>query len=149
MLPVSAVILANQKQYTDALERFSQPLRARTSYNPEVPQAPATGNDAVYFRFFDATAQAAFLYWALERTVEHDLVDEVGFLLGFDAAHTALSGVLDWPSHSLDLFIRLVHQNHGELSKTRRTSHFEWMTDEEVRLAEVQVAQVFNLPLRQ
>lgn len=144
VLPVSAVILASQKEYVDALERFSQPLRARTSYDPEVPDAPATGNDAVYFRFFDATAQATFLYWALERTVYHDLVDEVSFLLGFDAAHTALRGMIDWPAHSLDLFIRLVHQNDGQLSKTKRESHFEWMTDDEVRQAEAQVAQSFN-----
>lgn len=144
VLPVSAVILANQKEYVDALERFSQPLRGRTSYNPDAPDAPATGNDAVYFRFFDATAQASFLYWALERTVERDLVDEVSFLLGFDAAHTALRGMIDWPAHSLDLFIRLVHQNNGQLSKTKQESHFRWMTDDEVRQAEAQVAQSFD-----
>ena len=143
VLPVSAVILANQKQYVDALERFSQPLRARTSYNPDAPDAPATGNDAVYFRFFDATAQAAFLYWALERTVEHDLVDEVAYLLGFDAARTALQGLLDWPAHSLDLFIRLVQQNQGTLSNTKRESHFKWMRDDESRLAEAAVREAF------
>ena len=145
LLPVSAVILANQKQYVDALETFSRPLRTRTSYNPEVPDAPATGNDALYFRFFDATAQASFLYWALERTLEHDLVDEVAYLLGFDAAHTALHGVLDWPAHSLNLFIRLVHQNNGSLSKTKRESHFAWMTEDEMRSAEAGVVQAFAL----
>ena len=143
VLPVSAVILANQKEYVDALENFSRPMRPRTSYNPEVPDAPATGNDALYFRFFDATAQASFLYWALERTVEHDLVDEVAYLIGFDRAHTALRAVLDWPAHSLDLFIRLVQQNGGTLSKTKRESHFAWMTDEEVLRAEPEVARAF------
>lgn len=143
VLPVSAVILANQKEYVDALEHFSRPLRARTAYNPEVPAAPATGNDALYFRFFDATAQASFLYWALERTVEHDLVDEVAYLIGFDTAHTALRGLLDWPAQSLDLFIRLVHQNQGSLSKTKRESHFAWMTDAELQRAEPEVVRAF------
>ena len=133
VLPVSAVILANLDKYIHTLEHFSKPLQARTTYNPDVPEVPATGNDALYFRYFDATEQASFLYWALERTVEQDLVQEITHLLGFDAAHVALKNVLDWPAHSLDLFIQLVHQNNGTLSKTKRQSHFFWMTRSEER----------------
>lgn len=144
VLPVSAVILANLDKYVHALERFSRPLQARTIYNPDVPQAPATGNDALYFRYFDLTEQASFLYWALERTVEHDLEQEIAFLLGFDAARSRLGGMLDWPAHSLDLFIRLVHQNEGTLSKTKHQSDFEWMTDDEVKRCEAVVVEAFG-----
>lgn len=144
VLPVSAVILANLDKYVHALERFSKPLLARTKYNPVVPEAPATGNDALYFRFFDATEQASFLYWALERTVEHDLGEEIAFLLGFDAARARLGGLLDWPAHSLDLFIRVVHQYGGTLSKTKRQSFFGWMTDDEVRRCETFVVEAFG-----
>lgn len=145
VLPVSAVILANQAEYVHALERFSKPLQARTKYNPDVPETPATGNDALYFRYFDATDQASFLYWALERTVEQDLEQEITYLLGFDTAYSALKNVWDWPAHSLDLFIRLVHQNQGILSKTKRQSHFTWMTDDEVKRSEAAVTEAFNL----
>jgi hypothetical protein len=145
VLPVSAVILANQAEYVEALERFSKPLQARTTYNPDVPEAPATGNDALYFRYFDATDQASFLYRSLERTVEHDLEEEITYLLGFDTANTALKTVLDWPAHSLDLFIRLVHQNHGSLSKTKRQSHFAWMTEDELKRSEVAVVEAFHM----
>ena len=144
VLPVSAVILANQTEYVHALERFSKSLQARTRYNPEVPESSATGNDALYFRYFDATDQASFLYWALERTVEKDLEEEISYLLGFDAAHNVLKNVLDWPAHSLDLFIRLVHQNQGSLSDTKRQSHFTWMTDEEVKQSEAIVTEAFK-----
>jgi len=148
VLPVSAVILANQEKYVQTLERFSKPLQARTLYNPEVPATPAAGNDALYFRYFDATDQASFLYWALERTVEQDLEEEISFLLGFDAAHTALKNAMDWPAHSLDLFIQLVHQNKGSLSKTKRQSHFAWMTDKEVKRSETVVEEAFKAGLR-
>jgi hypothetical protein len=144
VLPVSAVILANLDKYVHVLERMSRPLQARTTYNPDVPEAPATGNDALYFRFFDATEQASFLYWALERTVEHDLEEEIAFLLGFDGARARLSGLLDWPAHSLDLFIRLVHQNGGTLSKTKRQSFFNWLTDDEARRFEALVVEAFG-----
>lgn len=144
VLPVSAVILANLDKYVHALERFSKPMQARTTYDPDVPEATATGNDALYFRFFDATEQASFLYWALERTVEHDLEAEIAFLLGFDAARARLGGLLDWPAHSLDLFIRLVHQNAGTLSRTKRQSFFSWMTDDEARCCEAIVVEAFG-----
>lgn len=143
VLPVSAVILANLDKYVHALERFSRPLLARTTYDPEVPEVPATGNDGLYFRFFDATEQASFLYWALERTVAHGLEEEIRFLLGFDAARARLGGLLDWPAHSLELFIRLVHQNGGTLSRTKRQSFFDWLTDDEVRRCEAVVVDAF------
>ena len=143
VLPVSAVILASLKEYRDALEHFSRPLNQRTEYDPEAPDVPATGNDSVYFRFPDMTRQAEFLYYALERTVTEDLRRELDFLLGFDRAKQALNELLDWPDHSADLFIRLVHRNYGRLSAKNRKSCFEWLTDEEIIRAEASVQRAF------
>ncbi len=144
VLPVSAVILANLDHYVHTLERFSQPLQARTQYDPESRDVPAKGNDGLYFRYFDATEQVSFLFWALERTITHDLEVEISFLLGFDKAYSALKAELDWPAHSLDLFIRVVHQNNDRLSKTKRQSHFEWMKDDEIEQAEAAVKKAFK-----
>lgn len=144
VLPVSAVILANLDEYVQVLERFSRPLMDRTAYDPDVPEKQATGNDAHFFRYFDATDLASFLYRALERTIEKDLGAEIDFLLGFDAARASLDSLLDWPPHALDLFIRVVHQNGGTLSKAKRQSHFEWMTDAEVARCEAIVVEAFG-----
>lgn len=144
VLPVSAVILASVKEYMDALEHFSRPLNQRTEYHPEIPDVPAIGNDAVYFRFPDMTRQAEFLYHALERTVREDLRRELDFLLGFDRAKQALNAMLDWPNHSVDLFIRVVHQNDGRLSATKRKSHFDWLRDDEVARAQECVRRAFH-----
>lgn len=143
VLPVSAVILANLDAYVAALDVLSKPLTARTTYNPDVPGAVATGNDALYYRYFDATAQTEFLYRALERTIEHDLDQEISFLVGFDKARRALQSELDWPAHSLDLFIRVVQQNGFKLSKSKRDAHFAWMTEAEVGRFEQAVAESF------
>ena len=144
ILPISAVILANLDDYVAVLENFSKPLRAMTSYNPHTPTVPATGNDAVYFRYFDATVQAEFLYRSLQRTVEEDLVKEINYLVGFDNAYKALNSLLDWPPHGLELFIRIVHQNNGRLSKSKRGSHFDWMKEEEIKAAEQLVVASFR-----
>ena len=125
------------------LENFSRPVRQRTEYSPDALDTPATGNDAVYFRYFDATEQAEFLYRALERAVEDDLQHEISFLLGFYRACQQLNQLLDCPNHSLELFVRVVHQNNGTLSKTKKQSHFNWMTEAELSQAEVIVAQAF------
>ncbi len=143
VLPVSAVILANLDEYVAVLESFSHPLMQNTEYLPDTPGIPATGNDAVFLRYFDATEQAEFLYHALERTVDEDLQQEIDFLLCFDRARQQLNELLDWPNHSLELFVRVVHQNGDTLSKTRRQSHFDWMTDAEVSEAEAIVALAF------
>lgn len=144
VLPLSAVILANLDEYVTVLETFSKSVRARTNYASDTPEIAATGNDAVYFRYFDATPQAEFLYKALERTVDVDLQQEIDFLLGFDRARHELNPLLDWPPHSLDLFIRVVHQNDGRLSKGKRGSHFQWMTESEVQEAEALVSEAFD-----
>jgi hypothetical protein len=131
VLPVSAFILSNLDLYSAVLERFSKPLMARTDFTPPPPVVPAIGNDPRFFRFFDATAQALFLYRALERTVEHDLEEEIHYLVGVERARARLKGEIDWPAQSLDLFINVVQQNNGTLSKTKRDRHFPWLTDEE------------------
>ncbi|MEX2516763.1 MAG: Fic family protein [Gammaproteobacteria bacterium] len=148
VLPVSAVILAHLDDYVQTLEVFSRPMQERTEYDPDTPETPARGNDALYFRYYDATEQAEYLYRALERTVEEDLQQEIDFLLGFDRAYQALNGLLDWPDHSLELFIRVVHQNHGQLSKNKRQRHFDWLTDTEIAAAEDLVIEAFDLPAR-
>jgi hypothetical protein len=147
ILPVSAVILSSLDKYKGALEAYSRQLRDRTSYDPAVPTVPAVGNDAIHYRYFDATDQASFLYDALERTVDHDLDQEISYLMGFDRAQRALSEISDWPPHSLETFIRVVHQNTDQLSINKRKSHFEWMTDEEVSRFESIVARSFALDI--
>ncbi|MET3123097.1 hypothetical protein AAKU67_002707 [Oxalobacteraceae bacterium GrIS 2.11] len=145
VLPVSAVILANLENYVATLEHFSRPLNRLTDYHPDTPDIAAHGNDAVYFRYPDFTRQAEFLYSALERTVEQDVQQEINYLLGFDKAYKALNGQLDWPPHTLELFIQITHSNAGRLSAKKRKSHFGWMSEHEVELAQQGVRQAFDL----
>jgi len=143
ILPVSAVILANLDRYNEVLEHFSVPMLARTQYNPDTPNVPALGNDALYFRFFDATEQAAFLFWALDRTVEEDLEKEVNYLLGYDLAFRRLNERFDWPGHSLDTFINVVAQNDWRLSNGKRKAYFAQLTDDEATEFEAVVREAY------
>ena len=77
--------------------------------------------------------------------MDEDLEKEINYLMGFDKAYKALNDLLDWPTHSLELFIRIVEQNNGSLSKTKRDSHFDWMKEEEIETAEQLVVDSFKL----
>lgn len=145
VLPVSAVMLANVEQYRLALQAFSRPVLELTQFTPDAPEAPAKGNDAVYFRYFDATPQTEFLWSALERTVEQDLEQEIRFLLHYDRAYRALDELFDWPKGALGTFIRVLHQNGGKLSKRKRADLFDYLTDEEVSKFEAVFAEAFAL----
>ena len=147
ILPVSAVIVGNLDRYEAALTAFSSAIMQRTNFDAGVPGAVATGNDPLYFRYFDATEQASFLYDALERTIEKDLGQEISFLIGFDRAREALNSIADWPGQSRDLFINLVRQNKGRLSETRRKSQFPHLEDAEITRFEGIVERAFDLKI--
>jgi len=51
--------------------------------------------------------------------------------------------MLDWPTHSLKLFVGVMHQNSGTLSQAKRQSHFAWLTDDEVARCEAIVGEAF------
>ena len=76
--------------------------------------------------------------------MEEDLEKEINYLLGFDGVWAALNGLLDWPDHSLEMFIRVVQQNNGALSKARSDRYFQWMADEEIHKTEQMVVEAFE-----
>ena len=52
--------------------------------------------------------------------------------------------LVDMPDRLIDLFIRLCIENQGRLSKNKRKSKFEQLTDEEVAQMEACVRNAFN-----
>lgn len=82
VLRVSAVILAKLDRYEETLEAFSRAVLARTSYDPAVPAVAAVGNDAIYFRYLNATEQASFLYDALDHdpTMENSTPEQLQWI---------------------------------------------------------------------
>lgn len=135
VLPLSTVIQDKLDEYSAVLEQFSHLLNQLTAFDPDSPARPATGNDAVYFRYPDLTAQAEFLYTMLERSITQELEKEIGFLLHFERTSKALNELLDWPAHSRELFIRLLREQGGSLTAELRRKHFGWIRDEELAAA--------------
>ena len=87
---------------------------------------------ADFYRFFDATPNAEFLYSCVKQTIEEDLPREARFLAQYDQFRASIEGIVDMPNQTIDLLFRFVHQNDGRLSKRARQNEFSLLTDEEV-----------------
>lgn len=91
-----------------------------------------TNDTAAWYRYFDATAHAEFLYHCVEATVRKDLPLEVAFLTAYDEFSERVGEIVDMPAKTLNLLHTFLHQNGGRLSQRARRKEFSALTDEEV-----------------
>ncbi len=132
VFPVSAAILRNIQSYREVLESHSRPLldyiewRALPNGNIEVLND--TGD---YYRYFDATAHAEFLYQCVEQTIERDLPDEVAYLQAYDRFAYGIQEIADMPAEKIELLHRFLRQENGRLSKRARENEFAALSDRE------------------
>jgi hypothetical protein len=97
-----------------------------------------------FYRFFDATPHAEFLYACVRQTIEEELPREIDFLARYDRFRVALKHIVEMPDRTSDLLFRFLHQNGGRLSRRARESEFERLTDAEVALVEEAYATSFE-----
>lgn len=79
-----------------------------------------TNRTAAPSRYFEATAQAAFLYDRAAETIQEDFRKELDFLSIYDACLSAVRVVVDMPGRRASLLVRLCLQNGGQLSQAKR-----------------------------
>lgn len=132
MFPVSAAMLKNPVDYNDSLEAFSRPLMQLAEYSlDELGQMTVHNDMAFWYRYMDMTVQAETLYDFVEQTIEHELVEELSFLVNYDNTKKSIQDIIDMPDRLIDLFIQLCLQNNGSLSERKKAAHFDFLTDEE------------------
>jgi hypothetical protein len=132
VFPVSSAILESLDEYKLVLEEYSRALVPvidwRPTDNGNVHVLNDTGD---FYRFFDATPHAEYLYSCVRKTVEEDLPNETDFLRRYDRFRTTVENVVDMPARTIDLLFRFLRQNGGRLSGRARTREFAKLTDEE------------------
>jgi hypothetical protein len=140
IFPVSAVMLQRQREYDEALERFSFPVMRLVDYEEhgdgEVEVKNATAH---LYRYFDATPMAEALYDWVEQTVRDEFRRELAFIAGFRKIRQEIDTIVALPDNQANLFITFCLQNKGRLSLARRARHFSRLTDKEVSALETVV----------
>ncbi len=143
--PISAAILREIDRYRVVLESYSRPLLSLIDYRAtpggNVEVLNATG---AYYRYFDATAHAEYLYACVAATIDHDLPAEIAYLQAFDRFAAAVQDIVDMPARTIDLLHRFLRQGDGRLSQRARQHEFVALTDAEAAAIERLYADVFD-----
>lgn len=131
--PVSAAILDKIAEYKDVLESYSGRLLPCVEWESTPAGNVEVLNDTGdFYRFFDATPHAEFLYECVQRTIEQDLPKETRFLRNFDAFRAGVENMIDMPERTLNNLFGFLQQNEGRLSKRARENEFSELTPGEV-----------------
>lgn len=147
IVPVSAAMLADEVFYKNELlpgvDRRLMPL-VQWEIDALTREIRASGNDRRFYAYLDLTAHAEALYRWMERSIEVEMVGEISFLRAFDRAVKAMRVVVELPDRLEALFIKCCRDNRFRLSQTKRRSHFEMLSEEEVALLEAAVERAFE-----
>jgi hypothetical protein len=131
--PVSAAILDKIGEYRGVLESYSRRLLPLADW-----EATDKGNVTVlndtgdFYRFFDATPHAEFLYACVRKTIEDDLPSETRYLTNYDQFRAGVEAMFDMPERTLSTLFGFLRQNNGRLSQRAREEEFVELTAGEV-----------------
>jgi Fic family protein len=144
MFPVSASMLKNPADYDASLEAFSRQLMPLVEYSLDEDGRMTVHNDtAKWYRYMDMTPQAEALFRFIHQTIDTELAGELAFLASYDETKRAIQEIVDMPDRQIDLFIRSCLQNNGRVSKRKRVSHFDFLTNEEITRMETAVQSAY------
>ncbi len=145
IFPVSSSILNHINDYQKVLESYSKPLLdfiewvETKDHNVEV-----TNDTRDYYRFFDATKQAEFLFDCVEDTIKHIVPQEMHYLANYDAFKNYMDEEFEMPDKMVSVLVRFLEQNQGVLSRSVREKAFSMLTEKEVKQIELTYNAIFG-----
>ncbi len=146
IFPISASILDHIVDYQIVLEDYSHPLldfiewKETPDHNVEV-----TNDTKDYYRYYDATKQAEFLYDCVEDTVQNIIPKEVAYLQNYDDFKRYVADEYEMPDKMISVLARFLEQNEGKLSQRARKKEFIQLSNEETLDIEKKYKEFFIL----
>lgn len=133
IFPVSASILSHIVDYRKVLESYSQPLLDFIEWKETKDHNIEVLNDtADYYRYFDCTRQAEFLYDCVKDTIENIIPEEISYLTNYDNFKRYLDNEFEMPDKTVALLVQFLEQNNGRFSKRARENEFSKLSDKEI-----------------
>ena len=143
--PVSAAILQRIDDYRSVLESYSTRLLPLIAWEPtEKFNIRVLNETGDFYRYFDATPHAEFLYACVQQTIDEDLPAETAFLKNYDAFRARVEALIEMPERTIDLLFRFLQQNDGTLSRRARANEFAALTDAEQKEIEAAYQEIFR-----
>ncbi|WP_373088381.1 Fic family protein [Sneathiella sp.] len=144
IFPVSSAILERIEDYRSVLESYSRRLLPVIKWEPtEKMNVRVTNDTDDFYKYFDATPHAEFLFECVQKTIENDLPEEAAFLQRYDQFKSRAEALVEMPASTVDLLFNFLKQNNGRLSKRAREKEFAPLSDEEVMQFEAVYQELF------
>jgi hypothetical protein len=96
-----------------------------------------------YYRFFDATKQAEFLFDCVEDTITNIVPQEINYMANYDSFKNYMDEVYEMPDKLVSTLVRFLEQNQGMLSKRAKENEFSMLSEKEVQQIESTFAAIF------
>ncbi|MBI9069232.1 MAG: Fic family protein [Salinivirgaceae bacterium] len=133
IFPVSASILDHIDDYRKVLEAYSHPLLDFIEWETTPDNNVNVINDTIdYYRYFDATPMAEFLYDCVDDTIKNIIPAEVNYLRKYDVFKSYLENTFEMPDKMIADLVRFLEQNNGKLSKRAKTKEFKMLNESEI-----------------
>jgi len=145
IFPISAAILNRIRDYQKILEHYSHPvLNFIEWYETEDHNVDVTSKTIDYYRYFDATVQAEFLYDCVNETIRTIIPNEITYLVSYDKFKQFLDVKFEMPDKMVVQLVQFLNQNNGRLSNRAQKKEFKQLTTEEIELIEEQYQLLFQ-----
>jgi hypothetical protein len=144
IFPVSSSILERMYGYRFVLESYSKPLLDFIEWK-ETPNhnVQVINQTKDYYRFFDATKQAEFLFNCVKDTIEHIIPHEINYLANYEAFKNFMDEEFEMPDKLVSLLVGFLEQNQGVLSKRAKEKEFMQLSQKEVEQIEAEYKSIF------
>jgi len=145
IFPVSASILDHIIDYGKALEAFSHPVLEQIEWETTSDNNVEIFNDTIdYYRYFDATIQAGFLYDCVADTLNNIIPFEVDYIQKYDEFKRYIDDCYEMPDTTVFLLVSFLEQGYGTLSRRALSKEFSALKKEEVKDIENHFKSIFE-----
>ena len=144
VFPVSSAILDRISEYGSILQAYSKPLLEYIEWEETRDHNIRVTNETRdYYRFFDATLQAEFLFDCVRETVEDIVPREIEYLSRYDRFKRFMDEEFEMSDKLISVLVRFLEQNQGVLSKRALQKEFKGLMPDEVKRIQGEFASIF------
>lgn len=124
VIPISSVMLADQRQYNDCLEDFYQKTLLLIDYKFKRNDVLVVKNEtADHYRYHDSTRVVEYLFDVIEKTIQENFISELSFVAEYNKTIVDFKNVVDMPDNLIIEFIKASLDNNKKSSKSKH-NHF-------------------------
>jgi hypothetical protein len=146
IFPISASILDKIDEYRIVLEAYSHPILELIEWKTTADHNVEVLNDTIdYYRFYDATKQAEFLFDCVFDTINRIIPEEISYIYKYDEFKRFLDDKYEMPDKLVAMMVRFLEQNNGTLSKRALSKEFASLKGKEVKEIEKSFQDIFEV----